>query len=105
MTNASPYVTIRQARTMEGNQLHLAGDLLKNSISTDFKTHTLKFRLKDSEGQVVTVLHKGEPPENMSEVTKVVAIGGMQGDQFVSNKLLLKCPSKYEAASPVARNP
>ena len=99
VSNASPYVTIAQAKTIHSDQLHLAGDLLKGSVSTDYATHTLTFKLRDKDGQVITVLHKGEPPESMSTVTKVVAIGGMQGDRFVSNKLLLKCPSKYEGAS------
>jgi len=36
-------------------------------------------------------------PQNMGEATKVVAIGGMKDGKFVSDQLLVKCPSKYES--------
>jgi cytochrome c-type biogenesis protein CcmE len=96
MTNASPYVTIAQAKNSHSNRLHLAGDLDKKSVHADPVNRTLTFRLKDENGETVTVLHKGDPPANMGEATKVVAIGKMEGDKFVSDDLLVKCPSKYE---------
>lgn len=94
----SPYVTWAQAQQMKGDaHLHLAGDLLKDSMSQDLTHHTLRFKLKDQDGAVVTVIHTGEVPQNMSEVTKVVAIGHADGGVFTSDQLLVKCPSKYEA--------
>jgi cytochrome c-type biogenesis protein CcmE len=98
MTNASPYVTIAQARSASGDRLHLAGDIIKPTVHTDLKRHVLTFDVKDAEGAVVMVEHLGEPPANMGEATKVVAIGKMEGDRFVSDQLLLKCPSKYESS-------
>lgn len=94
--SASPYVTVAQAKTTDGNRLHLLGNIVKDSTRTDFKNGTLLFQLKDPEGATVTVRHRGERPANMGEATQVVAIGGMQGPEFVSEQLLLKCPSKYE---------
>jgi len=32
----------------------------------------------------------------MAQATEVVAIGSMKGSEFHSEKLLIKCPSKYE---------
>ena len=98
MSNASPYVTIEQAKHSTGDRLHLAGDIQKATIKNDIARHTLSFDLKDANGQVVSVLHTGEPPSNMGQATKVVAIGKMEGDKFVSDQLLVKCPSKYEGA-------
>jgi cytochrome c-type biogenesis protein CcmE len=42
------------------------------------------------------VIYTGPPPQDMSLATEIVAIGSMQGAEFHSNKLLVKCPSKYE---------
>lgn len=97
MSNASPYVTIAQAKTSSDKHLHLSGDIVKESVRMNLVGHYLTFQLKDSDGAIVTVEHRKEPPANIQEATKVVAIGGMEGDRFVSEKLLVKCPSKYEA--------
>jgi cytochrome c-type biogenesis protein CcmE len=94
----SPYVTMSQARKMtRDNHLHLAGDLMKDSITRDYTHHTIQFKLRDQDGTIVTVVHTGEVPPAMSEATKVVAIGHAEGDVFKSDQLLVKCPSKYEA--------
>jgi cytochrome c-type biogenesis protein CcmE len=56
----------------------------------------ISFRLKDKEGSVVTVVYSGPPQSNLAEATQVVAIGAMKDGKFVSDQLLVKCPSKYE---------
>lgn len=97
LSSASPYVDIEQARSMPGRSLHLAGDILKDSVRADISHRKLSFRLRDEKGKVVTVVHQGDPPANMAQATKVVAVGTMKGDEFHSTgKLLIKCPSKYE---------
>jgi cytochrome c-type biogenesis protein CcmE len=101
LSNASPYVTVAQARQSSGDRLHLLGDIVKDSISTNVEERTMSFRLKDPEGSIVTVRHIGETPANMGEATRVVAVGSMHGAEFVSEQLLLKCPSKYEGVAKV----
>lgn len=95
MSNASPYVTVAEARQSAGDRLHLLGTLDKSSIRMDFAKHVLKFNLKDPKGEVATVRYMGEP-QSLQTATEVVAIGKMQDGEFVSEQLLLKCPSKYE---------
>ncbi|HVV72277.1 MAG TPA: cytochrome c maturation protein CcmE [Verrucomicrobiae bacterium] len=104
--NASPYVTIAQARVTSGDHLHLAGDVVKETLHSDPFKRQLSFDLKDASGAVMHVVHIGEMPSNLGEVKKVVAVGGMKGTDFVSTQLLVKCPSKYEAdtSSKVAQN-
>ena len=96
-SNASPYVTIAEAKYASGDNNHLAGDILKNTVHMDVLQHRLVFDLRDASGATVHVVHIGEPPANMDEANKVVAVGGMKGSDFVSHQLLVKCPSKYEA--------
>lgn len=104
--NASPYVTIAQAKHTQGDHLHLAGDVVPGSTQMDPVHGTLTFDLKDKDGGTIEVEHHGEMPNNLSEFKKVVAIGGMQSGVFISHQLLIKCPSKYEAgdSGAVARN-
>jgi cytochrome c-type biogenesis protein CcmE len=96
LVNSSPYVTVAQARTTSGDRLHLAGDLLKETLQTDVANQTVRFQLRDEAGETVAVRYLGPPPANMGSATKVVAIGKLEGNEFVSEKMLLKCPSKYE---------
>lgn len=96
--NASPYVTVAEAKESHADGVHLAGDLIKNTIQTDPKTGEIKFQLKDQNGQLANVVYQGTTPGNLTEATKVVAVGGMNKDDvFISHQLLIKCPSKYES--------
>jgi cytochrome c-type biogenesis protein CcmE len=97
VTQASPYVTVAQAKQSSDVQLHLAGDVVKDSLHNDSRGHLLTFKLKDQNGDIITVKHNGEIPADLDQVKKVVAIGGVKDGEFCSSKLLVKCPSKYEA--------
>ena len=94
--NSSPYVTIAQAKQLDGDNLHLAGDLDKSSLDIRSGSQIITFRLTDDDGATIDVLYRGIAPSNMGEADRVVAIGSLKGDQFEAHKLLLKCPSKYE---------
>lgn len=96
--NASPYVTVAEAKQTRADGVHLAGDLIKNSVQADPRSGQIRFQIKDDHGQVANVLYIGSTPGNLTEATKVVAVGGMDNkDVFVSHQLLIKCPSKYES--------
>ena len=97
VTQASPYVTIAQAKQSSDMQLHLAGDVVPDSLHNDPMKHLLSFKIKDTKGEEIMVQHNGEVPAELDQVKKVVAIGGVKDGQFMSSKLLVKCPSKYEA--------
>lgn len=97
ITQASPYVTIAQAKQSSDTQMHLAGDVIPDTLHNDPVKHLLTFRIKDQAGDTITVEHSGEVPAELDQVKKVVAIGGVKNGEFMSTKLLVKCPSKYEA--------
>lgn len=96
MSNASPYVTIAEAKQLRSDRMHLAGDILKETVVNDYQGHELRFKIKDANGDQILIVHRGEMPSNMGSATRVVAIGGVEGDRFMSKQLLLKCPSRYE---------
>ena len=92
---ASPYVTVAQAKTMDGDNLHLSGDIDTRSLNSTGRIIT--FNITDEMGDKATIIYDGPPPANMGDATKVVAVGRMNGENFEAHKLILKCPSKYES--------
>ncbi|MBC8064344.1 MAG: cytochrome c maturation protein CcmE [Chlorobia bacterium] len=99
IANASPYVSVSEARKSGATNVHLKGQLDKSSITNDFRDHSIRFRMKGEDGDSVQVVYTGVSPSDMTQATEIVAIGSMKGEEFHSNKLLIKCPSKYEGSS------
>lgn len=97
LNESSPYVTILEGKKLTGEGLHLAGEILPGSIKNLIKEKKTVFEIQDQLGDRICVHYKGLPPANFLEVKKVVAIGQFQQDYFSAEKLLLKCPSKYES--------
>jgi len=97
LTNASPYVTVAQAKSSMGDDLHLAGEYDKASLTTDVRAREVRFTLIDEKGDRIPVVYSGAPISNMGEATKVVAVGRVDNGTFLAHRLLVKCPSKYEA--------
>lgn len=95
-SSASPYVTVAQAKTSNGDRLHLAGDIDHTSVKKDVFKRELRFQLTDESGEKIQVIHKGEMPPNFAEADKVVVVGGVEGNEFKSHQMIVKCPSKYE---------
>lgn len=97
IANASPYVTIKEAKLSRADDLHVAGDLDRASLETDVRARQVRFTLTDEAGDRLPVVYAGAPISNMGEATQVVAIGKCEDGTFLAHKLLVKCPSKYEA--------
>jgi cytochrome c-type biogenesis protein CcmE len=96
IANASPYVTVSEARKTSATNVHLKGELDKTSVVNDIAAKKIRFRIKDIDGAMMNVVYSGPPPQDMMQATEIVAIGSVKGDEFHSDKLLIKCPSKYE---------
>jgi len=95
-----PYVTIAEARQNPGDGLHVAGEVVKDTLVQDLRHNQIRFEMKDADGQLMNVVYTGAPMGGISTATKVVAVGTMKKDAFYCDQMLLKCPSKYEAAKP-----
>jgi cytochrome c-type biogenesis protein CcmE len=94
----TPYVTFEQARSLE-RTLQVAGGLVDGSSTYDRAEEALLFTLEEPEsGQHLRVLYRGLKPANFEEAISIVAIGRFDPAQdiFQADKLLVKCPSKYQ---------
>jgi len=96
----TPYVSYDEARAAN-RMVQVAGALEKGSSSYQQANESLYFTLKDPKTQsVLRVRYKGVKPGNFEDAISVVAIGRFDAGakEFEANKLLVKCPSKYQGA-------
>jgi cytochrome c-type biogenesis protein CcmE len=96
----TPYVSYEEARTAN-RMVQVAGALEKGSSSYHQDNQSLYFNLKDPKTlQGLRVRFKGVKPGNFEDAISVVAIGHFDAatKEFEANKLLVKCPSKYQGA-------
>jgi cytochrome c-type biogenesis protein CcmE len=92
----TPYVSFAEARH-DGGYVQVNGKLADQAVTTDGNRGTVVFRLRDSKGEVMEVLYHGVKPANFEMATNIVALGTYHDGRFDSDKLLVKCPSKYQA--------
>ena len=96
----TPYVSFERAR--EGNRIvQVAGALEKGSSRYVDAQESLLFTLKDPKSsETLKVRYKGLKPANFEDAISIVAIGRFDegSREFTADKLLVKCPSKYQGA-------
>jgi cytochrome c-type biogenesis protein CcmE len=96
----TPYVSYERAR--EGDRIvQVAGALEKGSSAYVDTQESLFFTLKDPKSsETLRVRYKGLKPANFEEAISIVAIGRYDetAKEFEAEKLLVKCPSKYQGA-------
>ena len=90
-----PYVSFAEAKTAK-TTVQVKGTLVKTPGSIRYEKEQLYFTLLDETGAQVPVIYQGLKPDNMEHAESIVVIGKYDGDHFTAEKLLVKCPSKYE---------
>ena len=91
----TPYVSLAQAKE-KATSVQVKGVLVDGQIRSEGAGRGISFYLQDEEGTIARVLYPGVKPENMEHSTSVVVIGKYAGADFQAEKILVKCPSKYE---------
>ena len=104
--DASTYVTFDQAYQLAsvGNKvgIHVVGELKKDGkgeiIGLEKSQDNLSFSfiLLDENKKEQKVYYNEPMPPDFTRSEKVVVVGSYHGNQFVADKILLKCPSKYQ---------
>jgi cytochrome c-type biogenesis protein CcmE len=90
-----PYVSVAQARQSDG-KVQVKGQLVPGSVQMDPVRMQTRFMIQDAQGDRLFVVHPKLAQGNIEDATEVVAIGRMAGDAFVAERILYKCPSKYQ---------
>lgn len=104
--SASNYVNFDEARKMalDGNtsSIHVVGQLKKDTqgqiIGLEKSPDLLSFSflLLDENNHEQKVIYNEPMPPDFTRSEKVVVVGNYTKDDFVADKILLKCPSKYQ---------
>jgi len=93
----TPYLTFEEARKAKG-VVQVMGGLDKTSDRYDTQRQELLFHLVDERGGRIPVAYRGTKPANFRDAISIVAIGRYRDGRIEAEKLLVKCPSKYQGA-------
>jgi cytochrome c-type biogenesis protein CcmE len=105
--DASTYENFSTAKSlaMKGNDepIHVVGELKKDQDGTvvglevsEEKT-SFTFMMVDGDGQEQQVYYNEPVPADFVRAEQVVVIGSYRNEElFVADKILMKCPSKYQ---------
>ena len=104
--DASTYVSFSDAYQMasQGNDhsIHVVGQLKKDQwggvigIVEGADKVSFSFIMIDDNGKEQVVDYNQPMPADFTRSEKVVVVGHYTGDIFKAEKILLKCPSKYQ---------
>lgn len=95
-SSLTPYVTFGEAEA-RGSTVQVSGVVVDEETAYfDAAGGTFNFSLVDKDGRSMHVEYVGTPPSNFDQAESVVVIGEVQGATFKAEKILVKCPSKYQ---------
>lgn len=104
--DASAYLTFDEAYELAENgkskKIHVVGQLKKDAngkptgIFTGPNKLSVSFVLIDNNMKEQTVFYDEPMPADLLRSEQVVVVGNYQDDRFVADRIVLKCPSKYE---------
>ena len=95
------YVSFDEARNAT-RTVQVAGKIDFDDVTFDADNSRLVFSIYDMEADDpigadrLKVIYKGVVPGNFDQATSVLVRGKPGQDGFVAEKLLVKCPSKYQ---------
>ncbi|MFN3403408.1 MAG: cytochrome c maturation protein CcmE [Cytophagaceae bacterium] len=106
--DSSSYVCFKEAIEMsaEGNsdKVHVVGKVKRDSKGNlsglyyrpEIDPNYFSFILVDNNMQEQTVVYNNPKPQDFERSEQIVIIGSMKNEIFQADKILMKCPSKYE---------
>lgn len=90
------YMDFDQAEKSDDPVVHVVGQwVAENGLDYNPTSNTLSFQMRDELGNVREVHYLNPKPANFEDAEKLVIEGTTKGEIFVADKILTKCPSKY----------
>ncbi len=95
---------VTQPETWKDKNLQVHGNVVPGSIGR--KKDSLEWRFDiQRNGQKMTAFYTGLTPDTFKDNSEVVLTGRLTPEGFKATEMTAKCPSKYEAAPPLATPP
>lgn len=89
------YMNFAQAEDTGANA-HVVGYWVEEqNYQYDPARNVFTFHMRDDQGNVRQVRYANPKPANFEDAEKLVVEGYADGDVFVAEHILVKCPSKY----------
>jgi cytochrome c-type biogenesis protein CcmE len=101
MGSTVQYVSIAEARTAD-RSVQVLGKIDTDQVKYNTAESRLEFAIYDAEAadkahaEHMKIIYYGTVPGNFDQATSVVCKGSNKEEGFVAEKLLVKCPSKYQ---------
>jgi cytochrome c-type biogenesis protein CcmE len=95
----SRYETFESNYAKKGKEINVVGVLNKEKgieYEPTKNPNLFSMYVLDAEGVEKKVIVKKAKPRDIERSEKIVVIGKMNGDVFVADDILMKCPSKYQ---------
>ena len=100
--DSSTYASFTEAMESPQQEFHVVGKLNKEKepeYNPEVDVNRFSFFLVDRDGNEKKVVFNGTKPQDFERSEQVVITGKMAGEQFNADKILMKCPSKYNDGS------
>ena len=95
---------VAQPAAWQDKNLQVHGNVVPGSIGR--KKDSLEWRFDiQRNGQKMTAYYTGLVPDTFKDDSEVVLTGRLSTQGFMATEMTAKCPSKYEAAPPLAAPP
>ena len=91
------YTDFAQAEST-GATAHVVGQWVQEqNYRYDPAQNLFIFHMRDEQGNVRQIRYANPKPANFEDAEKLVIEGHAEGDVFIAENILVKCPSKYNA--------
>lgn len=98
VSDAATYANFSTALKFPGKEFQVVGQLNKEKeifYAPEENANQFSFYMLDNNGLEQKVIFNGAKPQDFERSEQVVITGSLEGDQFYADKILMKCPSKY----------
>jgi len=99
-SNATYFMTVDELLakgiTVQNQTVRVSGKVDATTIEFNNRDLILTFDVLSESGKPLSVVFNGPKPDQMRAEAEAIIEGKYDGQQFVAQNLLLKCPSKYE---------
>ncbi len=103
VSDAATYADFSKAEQLEGKEIQVVGVLNKEKdiiYNPKENANQFSFYMLDNNGMEKKVVFNGTKPQDFERSEQVVITGESKGEEFHANKILMKCPSKYNDGQP-----
>lgn len=98
ISDSSTYANFSEAMSNPGKEYHVVGVLNREKdmeYDPQKNANLFTFYMIDNDGKESKVFFNGTKPQDFERSEQIVLTGKYTDDGFYADKILMKCPSKY----------